>query len=91
MKQNGKHRAEIAKLMTHPDFQRRGIGRVLMEEAEKLAKEKGISLLVLDTREGDVSNHLYSSLGFVEVGKIPNYARSTEGYLDTTVYYYKII
>jgi ribosomal protein S18 acetylase RimI-like enzyme len=29
-KQNGSHRAEIAKLMTHPNFRRKGIGRSLM-------------------------------------------------------------
>lgn len=33
-KQNGSHRAEVAKLMTHPNFRRNGIGRSLMEKAE---------------------------------------------------------
>ncbi|KHF38912.1 GNAT family N-acetyltransferase [Halalkalibacter okhensis] len=90
-KQNGKHRAEIGKLMTHPDYRRKGIGRSLMNKAEEQAKHENRSLLVLDTREGDPSNLLYSSIGFNQVGIIPNYAKSGDGKLHSTVYYYKII
>jgi ribosomal protein S18 acetylase RimI-like enzyme len=88
-KQNGGHRAEIAKLMTHPNYRRNGIGRSLMQKVEERAKQEGRSLLVLDTREGDPSNHLYTSVGFVEAGRIPNYAKSANGELHTTVFYYK--
>ncbi|MGM0874896.1 MAG: N-acetyltransferase family protein [Bacillota bacterium] len=88
-KQNGSHRAEVAKLMTHPNFRRNGIGRSLMEIVEEKAKQESRSLLVLDTREGDASNHLYKSVGFVEAGRIPNYAKSSNGELHTTVFYYK--
>lgn len=90
-KQNGGHRAEIAKLMTHPDFRRMGIGRLLMQEAETVAKQVGRSLIVLDTREGDASNYLYRSLGYIQGGSIPNYARSASGELDATIIYYKNI
>lgn len=90
-KQNGTHRAEIGKLMTHPNFRRNGIGRVLMQKAEERAKQENRSLLTLDTREGDPSNKLYVSLGFIKCGKIPDYARSANGELHTTVLYYKRI
>jgi ribosomal protein S18 acetylase RimI-like enzyme len=90
-KANGSHRAEIAKLMTHPNFRRRGIGRVLMEEAEAIALKENRSLLVLDTREGDPSNLLYTSVGYILAGKIPNFARSADGGLDATMIYYKNI
>ncbi len=43
-KQNGLHRAEIAKLMTHPNVRRQGIGRSLMQKAEERAKQEGRSL-----------------------------------------------
>jgi ribosomal protein S18 acetylase RimI-like enzyme len=89
-RQNGRHRGEIAKLMTHPAFRRNGIGRALMQKAEERAKQEGLSLLVLDTREGDPSNHLYTSIGFVEAGRIPNYAKSANGELHATVFYYKL-
>ncbi|MGG1397539.1 GNAT family N-acetyltransferase [Bacillus salipaludis] len=90
-KQNGGHRAEIAKLMTHPNYRRNGIGRLLMEKAQETAIKMGRSLLVLDTREGDPSNLLYASLGFIQGGRIPNYARSENGQLDATIIYYKNI
>ncbi|WP_042160803.1 GNAT family N-acetyltransferase [Paenibacillus gorillae] len=88
-KPNGSHRAEIAKLMTHPDYRRKGIGRLLMQAAESQAVQEKRTLLVLDTREGDPSNLLYSSLGYVQAGRIPDYARSADGGLDATIYYYK--
>ena len=88
-KQNGGHRAEIAKLMTHPNYRRNGIGRSLMKKAEERAKLEGRSLLVLDTREGDPSNLLYSTIGYIQAGKIPYYAKSANGELHSTVLYYK--
>ncbi|MBD8071087.1 GNAT family N-acetyltransferase [Bacillus sp. PS06] len=91
MKQNGSHRAEIAKLMTHPAFRRLGIARLLMEKAEEIAVREKRSLLVLDTRKGDPSNLLYQSLGYIQAGEIPYFAQSLEGTLDTTVLYYKTL
>ncbi|OPA75161.1 GNAT family N-acetyltransferase [Paenibacillus selenitireducens] len=90
-KQNGSHRAEIAKLMTHPAYRRHGIGRTLMLKAEERARNEGISLLVLDTREGDGSNTLYCSMDYVKAGQIPNYARSANGQLHATNLFYKIL
>jgi ribosomal protein S18 acetylase RimI-like enzyme len=89
MKQNGRHRAEIAKLMTHPHYRRMGIGRALMLAAEERAEKEGRSLFVLDTREGDDSNFLYASLGYIQAGRIPEYAKSANGELHATIFYYK--
>lgn len=44
---------------------KQGIATFLMNELENFAREKGLRLLVLDTREGDVSELLYSKIGFV--------------------------
>ena len=88
-KPNGSHRAEIAKLMTHPEYRRQGIGRQLMEQAETYAIRRARTLLVLDTREGDPSNALYLSMRYERAGSIPAYARSSDGKLDATVFYYK--
>ncbi|MCM3720300.1 GNAT family N-acetyltransferase [Fictibacillus phosphorivorans] len=90
-KPNGTHRAEVAKLMVHPNFRLQGIARQLMNEIENRAKQEERSLLVLDTREGDSANVLYQSLGFIEAGRIPNFAQSETGNLDTTILYYKTI
>lgn len=88
-KENGKHRAEVAKVMTHPSYQKKGIGRALMQMVEQRAKQEGRSLLILDTREGDPSNHLYTSLGFIRAGRIPGYVKSEKGELEATILYYK--
>lgn len=90
-KANGTHRAEIAKLMVHPDCRRLGIARALMHTAEQRARDLGRTLLVLDTRAGDPSNLLYQSIGFIEGGKIPEYCKSASGELDATVIYYKLL
>ncbi|MEK3661490.1 GNAT family N-acetyltransferase [Paenibacillus sp. FSL F4-0236] len=90
-KANGTHRAEIAKLMTHPNYRRNGIARSLMEKAEERAMQEDRSLLVLDTREGDPSNLLYTSMGYIQAGRIPSYAISANGELHATIFYYKII
>ncbi|MCQ6562986.1 GNAT family N-acetyltransferase [Paenibacillus mendelii] len=89
MKPNSTHRAEVAKLMVHPSSRRSGIARLLMQAAEDRAKEESRSLLILDTRSGDPSNLLYRSMGYIEAGRIPNYARSSSGELHETVLYYK--
>ena len=89
LKANGRHRAEVNKLMVHPEARRRGLGRLLMERVEEVARREGRSLLVLDTRAGDPSNDLYHALGYVEAGRIPRYAHSANGELDTSVMYYK--
>ena len=89
MKANGAHRAEVGRCSVHPQAQRQGIGRALMLAIEPVARREGRSLLYLDTREGDGSNRLYQSVGYVEAGKIPAFARSRNGELHTTVFYYK--
>jgi ribosomal protein S18 acetylase RimI-like enzyme len=89
LKQNGSHRAEVAKLMVDPAFRRKGIAQKLMQTAEDIARSEGRSLLILDTRTGDSSNILYKSRGYIEVGQIPNYARSANGQLQGTSFYYK--
>lgn len=91
MKQNGKHRAEIAKLLVQPNSRRMGVGKALMEAAEKRAVEEKRSLITLDTKAGYISNMLYKSKGYIEAGRIPKYAKSTEGGLHDTVIYYKNI
>jgi ribosomal protein S18 acetylase RimI-like enzyme len=90
-KQNGTNRAEIAKMMVHPQFRQKGIARKLMQTAEERAIEEGRTLLILDTVEGAPSNHLYTSLGFVQGGRIPDYAASPFGELEATIIYYKQI
>jgi len=89
MRKNGNHRAEVNKVLVHPDNQRQGIGRQIMEALDDIARREGRTLLHLDTREGDGSNDLYSRIGYIEAGRIPDWARSADGTLHTTVFYFK--
>jgi len=88
-KKNGIHRAEVEKLMVLTTARKQGIATLLMDELEKFSREKGLRLLVLDTREGDVSELLYSKIGFVRVGVIPEFALNSNGNYDGTAIYYK--
>jgi len=88
---NGRHRAEVIKLMVVSSARRRGIGRALMEAAEAEARRLGRTTLVLDTRQGDPSEALYRGMGWQAVGTIPRYARSADGTLHTTAFYYKLL
>ncbi len=88
---NAGHRAEVAKLMVQTTRRGAGIGRGLMEAIEAAALASGRTTLVLDTRAGDPSQWLYRSLGWVEAGTVPRYARSADGALHTTVFMYKLL
>jgi GNAT superfamily N-acetyltransferase len=71
---NQPHRAEIKKLLVHPEARRRGIGQSLMKAVEMQAREARRSLLTLDTVTAGVAEQIYLSGGYVPVGIIPGYA-----------------
>ncbi len=87
---NQPHRAEVLKLLVHPEARRRGIARALMVALEDVARAAGWSLLTLDTWTGQAGEHLYRSLGYIAVGAIPRFARgSTTPELEPTTIMYK--
>lgn len=89
---NQPHRAEVSKLMVHPDRRRRGIARALMAEIERRAAALGRSLITLDTRTGDGAERLYTSLGYRTAGVIPGYCLGpAEDKLDATTVMYKAL
>jgi ribosomal protein S18 acetylase RimI-like enzyme len=88
---NGSHRAEVCKLMVFTAHRGRGIAQALMNGIEAEARSAGRTTLILDTREGDPSERLYTKLGYTRAGIIPEYARSADGSLHATVYMYKLL
>lgn len=87
---NQEHRADVLKLLVHPDARRRGVARALMTHVEALARESGRTLLTLDTVTGGQAEPLYRSLGYVTVGVIPGYARgSLTPELEAATFMYK--
>ncbi|MER5366490.1 GNAT family N-acetyltransferase [Streptomyces sp. NPDC002722] len=88
---NARHRAEVAKLMVRPSARGRGVGRSLLDAAERSAAGAGVTLLVLDTESGSPAERLYRSAGWTECGSIPDYAGDPAGVLRPTTLYYKAI
>ncbi|MCW2255068.1 ribosomal protein S18 acetylase RimI-like enzyme [Providencia alcalifaciens] len=88
-KANGRHRAEVEKLMVHTDFRQHGIAKQLLIYTEKVALDNQRTLLVLDIRTGDIASHLYRHQGYIEVGQIPDYVCNSENKFESTTYFYK--
>jgi RimJ/RimL family protein N-acetyltransferase len=82
-----RHRAAIGVALVK-STRGKGIGRALMEEAIDLSKRRmqgleSFDLSVLDYNE--TAQALYKSLGFVEVGRIPDAMKEGGEYLDETL------
>lgn len=89
---NQQHRAEVRKLLVHPDARRQGLGRALMQAIEARAAAFGRTLLTLDTRTGCEAEPLYRSLGYEQAGIIPYYCRDyREERLESTTLMYKLL
>ncbi len=85
--ENQPHRGEVAKMLVHRRARRRGIGALLMKAAERVARERGKTLLVLDTGSAN-AERLYERSGWVRVGSIPGFALLPQGEpCDTTFFY----
>lgn len=90
-KPNGVHRAEVQKLLVHTHWRRRGIGRRLMDAVDSEARRAQRSLLYLDTEPDKPAHRMYEQTGWVRAGEIPDYARTPDGTLHSTVLLYRRI
>lgn len=86
---NQPHRAEICKMLVHPEARRHGLGQALMLAAETAAIGAGRTLLTLDTLTGDAGERLYRRLGWTEVGAIPGYSVDAAGRPESATIFYK--
>ena len=87
---NGRHRAEIQKVMVRAACRGRGFGRSLMVRVEAEARRHGRQLLCLDTSEGESgAAKFYERLGYAFVGSIPDYASDPDGRLVPNAIFYK--
>jgi ribosomal protein S18 acetylase RimI-like enzyme len=85
---NARHRAEIQKLFVAPALRGQGVGRALMVAIHDAARERGRSLLLLNTRHRGPAEGFYKDLGYREIGVIPGYAAGPSGerYADVALY-----
>ncbi|HUG03928.1 MAG TPA: GNAT family N-acetyltransferase [Steroidobacteraceae bacterium] len=88
-KENGRHRAELQKLLVLRSHRGNGIATALMRAADEYASANGRTLLVLDTIAGSPAESVYRHLGWRKAGEIPEYAAMPGGELRATAYYYK--
>lgn len=59
----------LLNICVHPDWQRRGLGRQLVEHLLDVARAKGVGTALLEVRASNTSAYrLYTNLGFNEVG-----------------------
>lgn len=87
---NGRHRAEVQKLLVFATARGRGVGTALMHRLEAEARVHGRSLLFLDTSVGaSGATALYERLGYTHGGGIPDYAMDPDGTLRANAIYYK--
>ncbi|MFE3068236.1 GNAT family N-acetyltransferase [Streptomyces sp. NPDC059247] len=86
---NGRHRGEVSRLLVHRSARGRGLGRVLLAEAEAHASATGLTLLVLDTRTDSPAERLYRGAGWTAAGTIPDFAADPAGVPRATTLYYK--
>lgn len=82
--QNGPHRAEVAKLLVHPEARGAGVAPALMRTLEAAALARGRTRLVLDTETGCHAEQLYERWGWSRVGTIPDFALNCDGVLTAT-------
>ncbi|GII58590.1 N-acetyltransferase [Planotetraspora thailandica] len=88
-KPNGRHRADVIKLMVHPDARGQGLARALLATAEQAAAQAGVTLLLLDTVTGSAADHLYEGAGWTRFGIVPDYATDPGGTLEDCSFFYK--
>ena len=89
---NGRHRAEIQKVMVAPEHRRRGIAAQLVTRLEQLARERDVRLLFLDTSEGPGgARAFYETLGYTYVGGIPGWALDPDGTPAKNAIFYKTL
>lgn len=91
LRPNGRHRAELQKVMVHPAFRRQGVGRALMLATEETARSEGRTTLFLDTFAHQSARALYESCGWTHAGDIPEYALTEKGDLGATSLYYRLL
>ncbi|MDA0674834.1 MAG: GNAT family N-acetyltransferase [Proteobacteria bacterium] len=88
--ENQPHRADITKMLVSRAQRRNGIGRALLRAAEAAAVRDGKTLLTLDTANPD-AERLYAALGWIRVGRIPDFALMPDGTPCPTTIFYKVL
>jgi GNAT superfamily N-acetyltransferase len=85
---NGRHRAEVRRLVVRADRRGAGVGRALMAAIVVAARGLDLRLLWLSTHEGTDADRIYERLGWTRAGVIPDYAVLPNGKLSGNAFYF---
>jgi acetyltransferase len=88
---NGRHRAEVQRVVVRADAQRQGVGRELMRAVEAAATGGEITLLWLTTHDRTPACAFYERLGYERLGVMPDYSRRPTGELWPGAFYYRLL
>ena len=68
---------DMMNIAVHPDFRRQGVAEELVEALVQKLREIKSRCLTLEVRASNLpARNLYDKLGFVQIGKRPNYYRN---------------
>ncbi len=79
------HVGDIRKVVVHPDFRGRGLGRGVMENLEAKACEIGLEALVLDVRAHLPAVRLYEGMGYQRIGILKELSKVGSEYFDILI------
>lgn len=85
---NGRHRAEVQRLVVRSDRRGRGVGRALMEAVVHEARKRDLKLLWLTTHADTNADRVYERLGWTRAGVIPDYSELPNGELAANAFFY---
>ncbi|MBV9527665.1 GNAT family N-acetyltransferase [Sphingomonas sp.] len=71
--------AELLLIAVAPAQQRRGVGRLLLEDFIEQARTSGISTAHLEVRDGNGAMSMYRDAGFAPVGRRRKYYHAPDG------------
>jgi len=78
--------AHVLNLCVHPDRQRRGIGRLMLDHVTQISRESGADTILLEVRQSNIiAIQLYLSAGFHELGLRTGYYPDHDGREDAII------
>lgn len=75
----GADEEELLLIAVAPEYRRKGIGAELIRQLFVNSRNRGVSRIFLEMREGNPAVHLYRNAGFEPIGKRPQYYRLADG------------
>ena len=70
---------ELLLFAVSPNHRRKGLGRRILEKLRSDALSRANTRLLLEMRHGNPAESLYRALGFLPIGRRPDYYRSQNG------------